>query len=256
MRIPTATLIAVIGLAAAIDAQYHLTAGWPTKFSIPDLNVESSAPGLLPSGAYTLDLHVDGTRLVGRLRQGARDYDSIPFSVRGCDGVKSPNWARRATARGLPPAPGQQDRRVELRIAETSTRGCTIAGSFTGENDPVPGGRPNPGIPDQAAAAMPPPDLSLRAAKHVPQHPRQIQFEVYNGGNGPSKPTQVKVFFHKNGKVATASGAVPMVPSKGSIWVIVAGPMALNAADGITARVDDPNIVSETDELNNSLKFK
>ena len=170
--------------------------------------------------------------------------------------MKSPNWARRATARGLPPASGQQDRRVELQIADTNTKGCTIAGTFTADNDPQPGGRPNPGIPDQFAAPMPPADLSIRAAKHVPQHPKQIQFEIYNDGPGPSKPTQVKVFFHKNGKVSTTQGAVPMLAAKASVWVIVGTPMPLNAADGITARVDDPNVVPETDELNNGIKFK
>jgi hypothetical protein len=256
MRIPTATVIAVMGLAAAIAAQPSFTAAWPSKVSITDLEVDSSAPGLLPSGVYVLDLHVAGTRLIGRLHQASRDYESIPFSVRGCDGVKSPNWARRATARGLPPAPGQLDRRVELRIADTNTRGCTIAGTFTADNDPQPGGRPNPGIPDQAAAAMPPPDLTIRAAKHMPHNPKQIQLEIYNGGAGPSKPTQVKVFFHKNGKVSTTQGAVPMLAAKASVWVIVGTPMPLNAADGITARVDDPNVVPETDELNNGLKFK
>ena len=62
MRIPTVTLIAVMGLAAAIDAQPNFTAAWPSKVSITDLEVDSSAPGLLPSGAtcWTSTLSVHG----------------------------------------------------------------------------------------------------------------------------------------------------------------------------------------------------
>jgi hypothetical protein len=256
MRIPTATAIAAMGLAATIGAQYHTPVAWPSKMNIAKLDVDSSAPGLLPSGVYALDLQIDGGRLVGRLRQGAREYDAIPFAVRGCDVVKSPKWAPRATARGLPPASGQQDRRVELRIAEADTRSCAITGTFTADNDPQPGERPNPGIPDQNIAAVLSADLEIRAWKRVPDNPQQIQLEAYNDGPGSSKPTQVRVLVHKNGKVQTSQAAVAMLASKASVWVIVGIPMPFGAADSITARVDDPNVVSETDELNNGIKIK
>ena len=258
--IPTATFAAsfaaTVALAATLDAQYRPQPGWPSKWSVPRLEVDSSASGLLQSGVYVLDLHVDDGRLVGTLRQGSREYDAIPFAVSGCDGVKSPNWARRATARGLPPAPGQLVRRVELRIADADTRGCAITGTFTADTDPQPGGRPNPGIPDQSIVAVVRPDLSIRAARRVPANPQQISLQIYNDGPGASTPTQVKVFCHKDGKVQTTQGAVAVLASKASSWVVVGLPMALAAADSVTARVDDPNVVPETDELNNSRKVK
>ena len=145
---------------------------------------------------------------------------------------------------------------MELRIAEADTRGCAIIGTFTADVDPQPGGRPNPGIPDQNIAAPLRADLTIRSAKRVPDNPLQIQLQILNNGPGPSAATQVKVFSIKDAKVQTTQGAVAPLAPKASVWVVVGMAMPIPAADSVNARVDDPNVVSETDELNNGLKIK
>jgi hypothetical protein len=222
----------------------------------------SAPPGLMASGSYSLDLEVSNRRLTGRLRRGKDVVENIPFVMEGCEIVKKPNWAaRRATARGMPPAPGQNQRRVELTIPETSTRGCVLKGlftpaaGFTSENDPERGGGPGTCCPEQGALAKPA-DLSIRAARPDPDDPNKIQVQVYNAGPGNAMPTEVKLFYTKDGKVTNGKAAVPAVPAKTSVWVAVGAGLPINKADSVSARVDDPNKVSETNELNNSYKFK
>jgi hypothetical protein len=259
-----AAFVAVMTLAALDQrdvARYEFTAAWPSKVSLSALGIDSSAPGLLASGTYALDLEVSSQRLTGRLHRGSDAVENIPFTIEGCERVKTPNWSRRATARGMPPAPGRNDRRVELRIAETSTRGCAIkalftpAAGFTSETDPQPGGSPGSCCPEQGALAKPA-DLSIRAAKPDPDEPTKIQVQVYNAGPGNAIATQVQITYTKDGKVTLGKAVVPALVAKTSAWVAVGAGLPINAADGVTARVDEPNKVPETNELNNGYKFK
>jgi hypothetical protein len=245
-------MVALLTLSGRLGAQTPPTA-WPSTIQLQEVHVESSAPGLLPPGSYTLDLQKVGGRLVGRLHQGTRDYDAIPFSIQGCDGVKSPNFAKRATVRALPPAGGAG--RVELRIVAADARGCAITGAFKAKDDTLPSGRPNPVGPDQQAVAALS-DLSIRGARPVPGRPEQLRVQVYNDGPTKSAPTQLKFFYHKNGAVTTAQAPIPAIVAKGSVWVVVGAGLPLKAADSVTVRADDPNVVNETDELNNAFKYK
>jgi hypothetical protein len=251
-----AAFVAVMTVAALDQgevARYDFVAAWPTKVSIASLDVDSSAPGVLASGSYRLELVVQNQRLIGRMQRGSDVVETIPFSIEGCERVKTPTWARRATARGLPPAAGQNDRRVELKIADTSTRGCAITGvftpaaGFTARPDQVPGGPPDSGIPDtRLVVPTALADLRIRAARPDPDDPKMIQVQVHNAGPGKTIATEVKLFYTKNGKVTTGQAPVPALAPNTSVWVTV----------GVSARVDDPNKVSETNELNNSYKFK
>ena len=199
-------------------------------------------------------------RLVGRLQRGRVVVEAIPFSIEGCESVKTPNWARRATVRGMPPAAGQNNRRVELKSADTSTRGCTIAGVFSPRRD----------LPRTTTRSRESPGMELsgtggRAEGGQYQHPRRkadpdnpnmIQVQVYNAGPGNAIATEVKLFYTKDGKVTNGKAVVPAVPAKTSVWVAVGAGLPISKADSVSARVDNPNKVSETNELNNSYKFK
>ena len=114
MRARNVTFVLTLAFSGGLGAQQTVQSAWPARIQLQEVQVESSAPVLLPPGSYTLDLQKVGGRFVGRLRQGSKEYDAIPFSMQGCDGVKSPNFAKRATARALPAAGGAG--RVELRI--------------------------------------------------------------------------------------------------------------------------------------------
>jgi len=245
-------MLTLLTLSGGLVLQARQSA-WPSKIQLQEVQVESSAPVLLPPGSYTLDLQkVDG-RFVGRLHQGNKEYDAIPFSIQGCDSVKSPNFAKRATARALPPAGGAG--RVELRVASTDAKGCAITGVFKAKDDTLPSGRPNPGAPDQfALVALS--DLSIKAARPVSGNHEKLSVQVYNDGPAKSAPTQLKLFYSKNGAVTTAQAPIPAIASKGSVWVVVGAGLPLNAADSVTVRADDPNVVNEKDELNNGFKYK
>ena len=252
MRATTATPVLMLVLSGAVGAQ-SLQKAWPPKLQLQELHVESSAPALLPSGSYTLDLVQTGGRWIGRLHHGDDEYDAIPFSVTGCDDVKEPSFAKRATARALPAAGGQG--RVELKIASTAAKGCAITGAFKAKDDPIPSGRPNPGGPDQQPAEGVA-DLSIRTARVVPGSPERLNVQVYNDGPAKSGPTQLKFFYHKDGAVTTASAPIPAIAANASVWVLVGAGLPLNAADSVTVRADDPNVVNEKNELNNGFTYK
>lgn len=245
-------IVVMLTMSGRLGAQTPQNA-WPSRIQLQEVQVESSAPVLLPPGSYTLDLQKVGGRFVGRLRQGDKEYDAIPFSMQGCDGVKSPNFAKRATARALPPAGGTG--RVELRIVSADAKGCAITGAFKAKDDTLPSGRPNPVGPDQMALVALS-DLSIKAATPVSGHPEKLNVQVYNDGPAKSGPTQLKFFYNKNGTVTTAQAPIPAIASKGSVWVVVGAGLPLSAADGVTVRADDPNVVNEKNELNNGFKYK
>ena len=67
-------------LSGGLGAQ-TLQNAWPAKIQLQEVQVESSAPVLLPPGAYTLDLQKTGNRFVGRLRQGNKE---VPTPFRLC----------------------------------------------------------------------------------------------------------------------------------------------------------------------------
>jgi hypothetical protein len=144
---------------------------------------------------------------------------------------------------------------VELRIVSADAKGCAITGAFKAKDDTLPSGRPNPVGPDQMALVAFA-DLSIKAVKPVSGSPEKLNVQVYNDGPVKSAPTQLKFFYHKNGTVTTAQAPIPAIASKGSVWVMVGAGLPLNAADSVTVRADDPNVVNEKNELNNGFKYK
>ena len=226
-------MLTLLRLSAGLGVQAQQSA-WPSKIQLQEVQVESSAPVLLPPGSYTLELEKVGGRLVGRLHQGNKAYDAIPCSIQGCDGVKSPNFAKRATARALPPAGG--DGRVELRIASADAKGCAITGAFKAKDDTLPSGRPNPGAPDQMALVALS-DLSIKAARPVSGSHEKLSVQVYN--DGPAKSRRHSWCFYKRTARSRPRGADSGDCVEGSVWVVVGAGLPLNAADSVTVRADD-----------------
>lgn len=120
--------------------------------------------------------------------------------------------------------------------------------------EPIPGGRPDPGGPDGPKNLVAPPalpNLTIGAAKPLPGGMAQLHAQVVNAGAGPSAATAVQLYYHRDGKVETASAPVPALASGQQTLVPVGINLPLAAADSVTLRVDDPNTVSETNELDN-----
>lgn len=130
--------------------------------------------------------------------------------------------------------------------------------AFKAKDDPIPSpsGRPNTG-PDQVPLVGLS-DLSITAAVPVTGNPKKLSVQVYNDGPANSAPTQLKFIYqkHKNGESTTAEAPILAIASKGKLWVVVGAGLPLNAADSVTVRADDPNVINETNELNNWFKYK
>jgi prepilin-type processing-associated H-X9-DG protein len=155
----------------------------------------------------------------------------------------------------------------ELRAHHPRTAGCVLVGELpapgsgpglaTPGADPVPGGRPNPGGPIQDTLAAALADLRIRTADPVAGDPVGLAVDVRNVGPGPAAATALKLYFHTAaGQVLTATAPVPALAPGQQAWVKIAAPKPLAAAKKVNLRVDDPNQVAETDELNNGYMYK
>lgn len=124
--------------------------------------------------------------------------------------------------------------------------------AFAAPTEPVPGGRPDPGGPDQGyAAAQVLPNLTIRSATAQPGGATKVQALVVNAGAGPSAATALKLFYHHGAKVLTASAPIPALASGQQAFVGIGVDEPLSDADSVTLRADDPNTVAETNELDN-----
>jgi hypothetical protein len=129
--------------------------------------------------------------------------------------------------------------------------------AFAAPVEPIPGGRPDPGGPDQGfGVATVLPNLVIGAAKPQPGSMAMVQAQVVNTGAGPSAATEVKLFYHRGGQVETAASPVPPLAAGQQAIVPLGVNLPLGAADSVTLRVDDPNVISETNELDNGFIVK
>jgi hypothetical protein len=118
----------------------------------------------------------------------------------------------------------------------------------------VPSKRPGAGLPDQGLGAPPLPDLEIRKVAPAPGAPNALAVTVRNDGVGPAGATQLKLYVPADGgKVLTAQAPVPALAAGQSAEVkIGVGGQPIAEAN---LRVDDPNVVGETDELNNGFHY-
>jgi hypothetical protein len=118
----------------------------------------------------------------------------------------------------------------------------------------LPGKRPGAGNPDQGLVAPPLPDLEIRKVAPAPGAPNALAVTVRNDGVGPAGATQLKLYVPADGgKVLTAQAPVPALAAGQSteVKIGVGGQPIVEA----NLRVDDPNVVGETDELNNGFHY-
>jgi hypothetical protein len=118
----------------------------------------------------------------------------------------------------------------------------------------LPGKRPGAGNPDQGLVAPPLPDLEIRKVAPAPGAPNALAVTVRNDGVGPAGATQLKLYVPADGgKVLTAQAPVPALAAGQSTEVKIGfGGQPIVEAN---LRVDDPNVVGETDELNNGFHY-
>ena len=100
------------------------------------------------------------------------------------------------------------------------------------------------------------PDLTIESARDEGSDDRRLGVLIANKGTAASKACNLKIFYHRSGEVMVRGAVVPPIAKGENLWVVIdlGSPMA--HASKITARVDDPNRVRESNEGNNSFTYK
>ena len=100
------------------------------------------------------------------------------------------------------------------------------------------------------------PDLTIESARVEGSDDRRLGVLIANKGTAASKACNLKIFYHRSGAVMVRGAVVSPIAKGENLWVVIdiGSPMA--NASKITARVDDPNRVRESNEGNNSFIYK
>lgn len=265
---PLVALLAALSLAASLATLAPPAAeGRPTeevafyynKIAFPDGTTSdgSCIPESLRralSGPVVLSVERGPGGLRGSLAQRGRPpLGRLDLTVEGCQ------HADLEALRGGEAEIACSRRGPELRATKRGLRNCALLGEITW--DPFgssPGPRPDSGGPDQGAlAAQALPNLKIRTAEVAAGDPTKLSTRVVNVGPGPSGATRLKLFFHTpQGQVLTAHEQVPALAAGQQTVVAVGVGQPLAAAKAVHLRVDDPNVVPETSELDNGFTFK
>jgi hypothetical protein len=259
MRRPTALLIASI--------PFILLAASP-----------GTAAAELP--ARTIALELRGTTYTGLRMVTPAVFDPARLPARGELVVEVPVGTPAAAALASLAASGERLDGLGVRPSDSPAAGvgelqeCTVAKSmesappgvarflvryerFLAPVQPAQGGKPDPGGPDQAPALLAAvPNLVIRSAEVKAGGMTNVQARVANTGAGPSAATAIKLFYHQGGKVETASAAVPPLAGGQQVVVAVGVDLPFAAATQVTLRVDDPDSVVESNELDNGYVLK
>lgn len=268
---PLVTLLAALCLAASLATlapptieakptkEYEEVAFYYNKiaFSYSTSSDGSCIPESLRralSGPVVLRLERGPGGLRGSLAQRGRPpLGRLDLTVEGCQ------HADLEALRGGEAEIACSRRGPELRATKRGLRNCALLGEITWDTSGSPlGPRPDPGGPDQGAlAAQALPNLKIRTAEAAAGDPTKLSTRVVNVGPGPSGATRLKLFFHTpQGQVLTAHEQVPALSAGQQAVVTIGIGQPLAAAKAVYLRVDDPNVVPETSEVDNGFTFK
>jgi hypothetical protein len=100
------------------------------------------------------------------------------------------------------------------------------------------------------------PDLVIRSAQSEPADDRKVRVQIVNTGNKNAGACTLKLFYHRSGKVMVRNFAVAPVPAGETQWMLINMGSPAAAASKITMRVDDPSVVKESNEGNNTHVLK
>ena len=100
------------------------------------------------------------------------------------------------------------------------------------------------------------PDLVIRSASSEPNDDRKLRVQIVNTGNKNAGACTLKLFYHRSGKVMVRNFYVAPTPAGETQWMSINMGSPAAAASKITMRVDDPSVVKESNEGNNTHVFK
>ncbi len=100
------------------------------------------------------------------------------------------------------------------------------------------------------------PDLTIESAHPDTNDNRKMRIQIINKGNANAKACNMKIFYHRSGKVMVRSIAVSPIPAGETLWVLMDIGAPVSAASKVILRVDSPNRVRESNEANNSYTYQ
>jgi len=112
---------------------------------------------------------------------------------------------------------------------------------------------PDPGTTVQSALL---PDLVIRQVVPVKDDDKRLRAHIVNVGGADAGGCNLMLYYHRAGQVVKRGTNVPAIQKGKDLWVDVNNDNPAAAASSISLRVDDPDRVKESNELNNSYKVK
>ena len=100
------------------------------------------------------------------------------------------------------------------------------------------------------------PDLVIRQVVAVEGSDKKLRAHIVNVGTADAGYCNLELFYQRSGQTVKRGTYVAPIAKGKDLWVDVNNDNLLSAASSISLRVDDPNRVKESNELNNSYKFK
>ena len=100
------------------------------------------------------------------------------------------------------------------------------------------------------------PDLVIRQVVAIKGDDRKLRAHVVNIGEADAAGCNLMLYYHRAGQVVKRGTSVPAIQKGKDLWVDVNNDNPAAAASSISLRVDDPDRVKESNELNNSYKVK
>lgn len=216
----------------------------------------------LDDGRARVEIEERGGELRGSLRQAGRNLArEVSFALDGCS-ARSPEEFDGGRA-AIRKRPGRPD---ELRVRHPRLRDCFLVGTppsspragrpelTTPTRPPLPGGKHQPGLPDQGIVATLLPDLEIESVAAATGGAAKLTAIVRNGGPGASGATRLTLRCAADGgKLLSSQAPVPPLAPGATAPVQIAAPC--EPLVEATLEVDDPPKVEESDEENNGFDY-
>jgi hypothetical protein len=133
---------------------------------------------------------------------------------------------------------------------------CALAQSALFLKNSYPQGEATKRLSTAARNSEPLPDLVIRQVVAVAGDDKKLRAHIVNVGSADAGGCNLLLFYQKNGQTVKRGTYVTPIGKGKDLWVDVNNDNPVAQASSISLRVDDPNRVKESNELNNSYKFK
>jgi hypothetical protein len=100
------------------------------------------------------------------------------------------------------------------------------------------------------------PDLVIRQLVAVKGDDKKLRAHIINIGGADAGGCNLMLYYHRGGQVVKTGTNIPPIQKGKDFWIAVNNDKSIADASSISVRVDDPDRVKESNELNNSYRYK